>query len=104
MTTQTPLFNNLTDERVQLEYWVSTVPGLSSQKCLVIEPNTEVPIPKSNVDEWIVYLEKTHNRLGKFRMKPSYDGECSWIENMNFLLEYVNTEFTPRTYFIKRIP
>ena len=86
MTIQTKLpktdsFNNLTSDRILIKYWVSIVPGLSSQKCLIIEPNTQVPIPKSNVDEWIVYLEKNQCRIGKFRIKPAYDGERTWNED-----------------------
>jgi hypothetical protein len=80
MKTQvTYLIHNQTQQDIHLGYWVSTIPGISSQEYKVIQNNITIPLPKSSSLEWII-LSQDFTRLGKFRLIPSLDGSWFWSD------------------------
>ena len=86
METQTKsyLFQNKTPNDIQLSYWESQIPGLSTQEYLVVEAGRIISLPISTTQEWII-LSPSFERLGKFRTKHLLDASWFWCDDFTLI-------------------
>ena len=111
-----PTFINNSGLPIDLETWQNTdIYGLETMQKVLVKSGEQIVLPSINgewyletyldkkyADEWIAQGLPVGERVGKFRNKPCYRGDYSWMSNDNSPFDIVYDAEKRTATFIKK--